>query len=548
MHRGKKTQLMNNEFAEQFVHPSYKWIGERRFVANMQNWRISNFPGGIGFSFYDYSPDKALKVVLKTYREDGCSEMFIIDTYCCGEWGGGWQKWQTHQLPLFPYESCHGKITHIAFSYLIHKDGRSIPSQYNYRFAGLDDFYRGWVDSDNFDDPYFKTANDYSTYELNQKEIQQALHRINYRYNDLPVSPFFTRGNTWDPGHPIHEIHRRIDWVIERKLKDPEGRHFIQIALFDFDNYHVAEHLIHARKNGVDVECLADWAAVSSMNCTESIARMRRAGIPIYGIVRNTPCDPSGGIASMHTKIIIFDGEIVHSSSYNLHFHLWGGNWENALFYYSRDFGILYANIYHAIRGGVVQRLEVNPESRYNLYYSFGSYYTPSRHYFRLQDAIITEIDNARHSIVLCMFDMDYLTGVSAGDNHETDVITALINARNRGVRVRIILNGMIVHTGRLPEPWDKGFRRPLKGPIQRLNDAWMEVVYVYYRESIYSPLHHKFGVFDSRTVITESCNWYAASILSDEVLSVIRDDRIAGEFTNEAGRICSSFRLGWGR
>lgn len=533
--------MKKKSVAEDFAHPSYKWIGERRTVSNMQNWQISNYPGGVGFSLFNYSDKKALKIVLKVFREDGVCEFYIIDTYYCGEWGGNWQKWQTHQLPLFPYESCHGRIKYIKFSYMIHKDGRSIPSKYDYKFATLDDFHKGSIDVSDFLDPHFKTENSYTTYELNQEEIQQALDRLN-KYNDFPIRPFFTRGNTWNLDHPIHEIHRHIDWVVERKRNDSKGRHFIQIAIFDFDNYHIAEHFIYAKESGVELECIADWASVSSMNCIENIAKMRRAGIPIYGVVRNTPCNPSEGITSMHSKFIIFDGEMVHSSSYNLHFHLWGGNWENGLFYYSKDFALLYSNVYHAIRGGVIQELDIEPQNRYNLYYSFGSYLTPSGDFFRPQDAIISEINNAQHSIIVVMFDMDYLTGIFG--SYETDVITSLINARDRGVRVKIILNGMIAHTGQLPEAWDKDFRRPLKKPIQRLKDAWMEIFYVYYWESIYSPLHHKFAVFDDQTVITESYNWYAASVHSDEVLSVIRDGEIARKFTEEAEKLCESFRL----
>lgn len=544
-------KLAADEFAENFASPLWKWIGQRRFVTNMQNWRISNYPGGIGFSFRCYPGKMALKVLLKIYREDGSAEFFLADAYKTEGMEGDRQKWQTHQLPLFPYESCHGCITHIAFSYLIHKDGKSLHSRYNYKFAGLDDFQRGRTESDDFDDQFFKTENYYTTTELAQKDIQKALDNINRRRKGLPIRPFFTRGNTWAPDHPVHEIHRLIDKVIERKKQDPEGRHFISIAFFDFDNQHVAEHLVYAWQNGVDIDCFADWAAVSSMNCTENVAKMRRAGIPICGVVRNTPCDPSGGIASMHTKIIVFDGEVVHSSSYNLHFHLWGGNWENALFYDSRDFALLYLNIYHAIRGGVVQGLRVKPESRYNLYYSFGSYYisnsrrSRTKKYFRPQDAIITEIINAKDSIVVCMFDMDHLTGIPLCGDNEADVVSALIAARDRGVNVKIIMNGMITHTGALPQAWDKGFKRPLKGPVRRLKDAWMELVFVYYHESIYSPLHHKFAVFDNLTVMTESYNWYTASVYSDETLSVIRDPDIAAAFLAEADKICGSFRLG---
>ncbi|KJU83113.1 hypothetical protein MBAV_004693, partial [Candidatus Magnetobacterium bavaricum] len=65
-----------------------------------------------------------------------------------------------------------------------------------------------------------------------------------------------------------------------------------------------------------------------------------------------------------------------------------------------------------------MQRLSVEPDKRYNLYYSFGSYYTTFRLYDRAQDAIVTEINNARHTIIVSMFDIGYLTGVSSGDNH----------------------------------------------------------------------------------------------------------------------------------
>jgi phosphatidylserine/phosphatidylglycerophosphate/cardiolipin synthase-like enzyme len=191
----------------------------------------------------------------------------------------------------------------------------------------------------------------------------------------------------------------------------------------------------------------------------------------------------------------------------------------------------------------VIQGINISPESRFNLYYSFGRHHTSLKDYFRPQDAIITEINNARSQIILSMFDIGYLAGMSYHEHHETDVVTALIAARNRGVRVRIILNGMTAHTGPQSEPWDLDRYRPLKDPVQRLKDAWMEVICLYYWDSIYSPLHHKFAVFDGHTVIAGSYNWYEASVSSDEVFSITRDSRIAGSFINEAVRLCEAFR-----
>jgi phosphatidylserine/phosphatidylglycerophosphate/cardiolipin synthase-like enzyme len=528
-------------FAEELARPSYKWIGERRFITNQQNWRISNFPGGIGFSFYHFSDQKGLRIQFEVWREDGACETYLTDAYYCGEWGGNWQKWQTHRLPLFPYESLHGRATHMTFLYHVICGRQATPSRYRYRFATLQDFYREYVDGSDFDDPDLKGETEASPWTLPTQGTQEAANRL----SGWPpaIRPLFTRGNTWSPDHPVHELHRQIDRVIGRQLVDPGKKHYLHVAMFDFDNKHVAKHLIYARDQGVDVECIAEWSQVASTNCSENIVALRRAGIPIYGVVRNAPADPREGIASMHTKFIIFDGEVVHSGSYNLHFQLWGGNWESGLAYESPDAAVLYENVYQGIKRGLFETLTAEPLAPYNLYYSFGASWTGSR-WFRPQDAIITEIARAKHFVTLCMFGLSHLSGVSIDSDHETDVIDALIAARDRGVTVRIIVNGLMAHAGPEPTPWDKDSARPLKEPIQRLKDAWMEILLVYYWESIHSPLHHKFAVFDGTTVIAESYNWWEASPHSDEVLSVTRNPQLADAFLEEAEFILRSFRI----
>ena len=55
---------MDSRTAEEFAQPSYKWLGERYFIENLQGWRVSIFPGGIGFSLYNYSDQEALRVTL----------------------------------------------------------------------------------------------------------------------------------------------------------------------------------------------------------------------------------------------------------------------------------------------------------------------------------------------------------------------------------------------------------------------------------------------------------------------------------------------------
>ena len=534
---------MGGAFAEEFAEPSYKWIGERRFVENLQGWRISIFPGGIGFSFYNYADEKALRVKLCVEREDGVREFYLSDAYYCGEWGGSWQKWQTHRLPLLPYEGLHGRVRHITFSYSIWREGWVIPSRHRYRFATLDDFHRGSVSPDDFHDPALKADNDEAPSFCDEALFQEAYEKVNRMENRHYMTPAFTRGDIARPEHPVHAIHMAVERVIERKREDPYGSHHIKCAVFDFDNGDVADHLVRAKNCGVEVECIGDWAQVSSLNASENMARLRRAGIPVYGFVRNDPSAKHRDLASMHTKFMIFDGDVVLSASYNLHFHLWGGNWENSMTYHSREASLLYGYVYGAIRHGYKVQLQVSPSNTHNLYYSFGVYRSAGA-LVRPQDAIITEIGEAKESILVCMFDLARLKGVCLSTERELDVIEALIQARDRGVRVRILLNGMTAHSGPAPEAWDKAFIRPLKEPMERLSDAWMEVFYVYYWESIYSPLHHKFAVIDGKTVITGSYNWYEASLSSDEVLLVVRDERIAGAFLGEAELMLSRFRI----
>ncbi len=534
---------LETKWAEEFAQPSYKWIGARHFVDNLQSWRISLFPGGIGFSFFDYSNEKALRVELSVHREDGTTEFYLSDAYHCGEWGGPWQKWQTHSLPLFPYEGLHGRMTRMLFSYGILKDGVVIPSRFRYRFASREDFYRGALALDDFRDPAFMTENDELPAWTDDSLVQAAYDRLNSPEDGPLVSPFFTRGNTGSPFHPIHEIHRAIDTVIERKRKVPHSPASIRLAMYDFDHEHVSRHLTYAKENGIEVECIGEWAQVSSMNASPHIAALRRAGIKVYGMARNEPCRRQEDLSSMHTKFILFNKDVVHSASYNLHFHLWGGNWENSLVYQSGNAALVYEAIYGALRWGERVRLNIDPFARHNIYYSFGTYQTEEQ-YVRPQDAIVTEIARAVDSILVCMFDLSPIRGVVYGTGRETDVIDALIQARNRGVRVRILLNGQIAHRGPMPEPWDKDFPRPLKACLNPLRDAWMEVYYVYYWESIYSPLHHKFAVFDGRTVITGSYNWYEPSLASDEILTVTRDEAVAGAFLDEAELMLRSFRI----
>lgn len=527
--------------AEKLASPFFKSISGRYLVDNLQGWRISLYVGSISFKVKALQ-DLILHIVLYDYREDNTIHKYIIRLTNTGiVLGEDCVVFKTDNIPLLPYEGLHGKALRYLFGYYITLNDEVYFSRYAYKFATQEEFYSGTFKPDDFAQIKLRHKPfDIITTTISTEVAYQTLNSSDYR---LDVKAFFTRGNVNLHSHPVHEIHRQIDKVIEAKKSDKKGHHYIRFAFYDMDSEHIANHLIYAKQKGIDVQCISDWYSSSSMNCSDYVARLRRANIPILSVVRNNPLNKSD-LSSMHTKIISFDGNTLQTASYNLHFHLWGGNLENALFYYDRLSTSLYEQIYRSILTGYFKKLTVNLKARYNFFYSLGSYCDDEDRDLAVHDVIVTLLTEARHSIDVCMFDIAYLTGKVIGTDIVTDVISCLCRAKERGLRVRVILNGMIAHTGKLPPAWDKDYYRPLKEPAQRLVHCGIEIYFVYYHESIYSPVHHKFAVIDEETVITESYNWYEPSKTSDETLAVLRDRDLAVSFLEEMQWIIQNYRV----
>ena len=186
--------------------------------------------------------------------------------------------------------------------------------------------------------------------------------------------------------------------------------------MFDFDNEHVTRHLVYARKNGVEVECIGDWAQVSPMNASENIARLRRAGIRVYGVVRNDPTRLRGGHREHAHEIHPLRRRGGPLGLVQPPFPPLGRQ-------LGERPGLPLAGRARSSTQPSTGRCERTKGdasawtrlARYNLYYSFGTYHCRARGVLRPQDAIITEIENARRSIVVCMFDLASIRGSAFG-------------------------------------------------------------------------------------------------------------------------------------
>ena len=103
-------------------------------------------------------------------------------------------------------------------------------------------------------------------------------------------------------------------------------------------------------------------------------------------------------------------------------------------------------------------------------------------------------------------------------------IASAIMDAHRRGVRIRIITDN--------DKAYDEG------SDVRRLEGAGMEVR----EDRTECHMHHKFAIFDGRTVLTGSYNWTrGAARNNEENLVVSNDFRMVGPFERE-------FNALWGR
>lgn len=507
--------------SENFAFPLFKWIGEHKHVNGNDGRDLLFVPGGIGLCVKNYSHKKKIVIRFTIHRADGCLEQYILYPSFKKHTDYGDEEWSTNQLPIFPWHSPHGEIVYSSFSYIIQSEEKAVHPEYEFLFATNEDFAHGHIRS-GFD---ITGHSDYSPFQYSKQILEMSTWSIYEK--PLYHSTKFTREAIGSEHHPLKEIHRLLDHV----------QSYVHLSMFNFDNRNICNHLIHLSHQGINVECVGGWEQTSSLDWQESTSDLRRAGIPVYGIVRNTPFDHSGGIASMHTKFIVFDGKAVMSSSYNLDFDKWRENRENGIFYYSNEVALIYENLFQVIKGAPFTPYAINCNSHYNMYYSLGSYHINSSTTITGCDIIAYEILRAKSSILIAMFDLaDFWLdcGIS--------LYQALIEAKAKGVYIQIILNGFkCEHQGN--HPWEQGYRPP-KNEMNRLLENGININLVYNEHNHYSPLHHKFAIIDGETVIAESANWYPATLYSDEVFSVVRNRETAKIYMEELLLILKYYRV----
>lgn len=527
------------EFAEQFAVPTDGTLGKN--IPRRNDFKELFFIrwGRIRFQVF-WGEEVNIKVVLKVYRDDTC-EHFIVDTDPAEiRWNSHERK--TRDFYIHPYPQKNGAVKCVKFSYIVHFRGRSIPSQYDYIFMDGHHFAGDRVEHRPVTRQW-TTFNHYRTHELDAGTLQRDVDWYNRNFVSLQLVPKFTKGQPQHPYHPRHFIHDHIDRVIRKKEADPLGYHSIKVSVDCIDDSDFANHLIHAGERGVKVQCIVDWRKMTLTN-SDNYARLKRSKVEMLGVFC-TPEDPRIEVApDMHTKFIIFDDEACILGSFNITFDRWWANWESGMTFHSQGVCRLLDNIFQSIRGGVIQKYGIDPLSHFNLLYTFGRHETLAGKYYRPHQAIISEIRRARYSIKLCLFLMGEMRG-----EHQDSVVDALIEARNRGVNVQIILNG---HLAREGEPGqeqsiEEELSRPLLPAVARLKQAGIDVGLAYGQvehKVPYCPIHAKYCIIDDAIVLDGSFNWYNTSVFSHDLLVVAASREVAASYLHEFQQILNDFRI----
>jgi hypothetical protein len=531
------------EFAETYALPLEGTLGPSVRRTNEFQEPFTVRPGQIHF-LATGGHGLNIKVVLTVYRDDGSSEQFIVDTDPSGGGSEPDGRRQTRDFVVHAFPRQQGRARCVKFSYIVHLGERSIPSRDEYIFMDARELEedrpqrrqvtREWA-----------TPNAYRTVELDAGLLQRDADWYNRHPESLGVVPKFTKGQPSHPYHPKRFIHDQIDAVIRRPREEPDGQRAVKVCVDCLDDTDFVTHLIHAADNGVRVQCLVDWRKMMLTN-SDNYVRLKRSAVELLGVFC-TPTHPLIEVApDMHNKFIIFGDEDCLVGSFNVTFDRWGANWESGLAFHSRGVCRLLDNVFQSVRGGVIQRYGIDPLSPVNVLYTFGRHAMLNGRYYRPHHAILSEIHRARSSIRASLFFVGELLG-----EHGDSVVDAVIRARDRGVDVRLILNGHMARQGSPAQEYSMRdeLQRPLLPAITRLRQAGIPVALAYGlvdHRVPFSPLHSKYCVVDGRVVLDGSFNWYNTSTFSHDLLVVVRSEEVARHYLYEFDQILRLFRIYW--
>lgn len=158
----------------------------------------------------------------------------------------------------------------------------------------------------------------------------------------------------------------------------------------------------------------------------------------------------------------------------------------------------------------IVKILDSEPDTIIAKNNHAAAYFSPGDDCLRAINGLLSR---AKHSVDICVFTIT--------DNRISDCI---VETRKRGVTVRVISDD--------DKSEDRG------SDIERFKETGIDVAIDDSRHH----MHHKFAIFDRKTILTGSYNWTrSAAEFNEENILVTHDSRIAGYYQQEFDRLWSA-------
>ncbi|OGR91560.1 MAG: hypothetical protein A2V88_12385 [Elusimicrobia bacterium RBG_16_66_12] len=284
----------------------------------------------------------------------------------------------------------------------------------------------------------------------------------------------------------------------------------MRIAIYQFEQLAILDALQRAKARGVNVSVVIDRGHVYTTGISHEGGPRKPRPLVVELVKSGFDLLLLKGQASgiMHNKFLIADGKLLQAGSYNYTEQSETDHFENVFFTDDKGRVRHYLRYFEYMRrhGEAVDFDKLDDILRFGFVADRDSKFPPPpadaespvrlngesfpRQMFSpqggIEEALVRAIDAARATIDIAMFSF-----------YSRTIADALLTAKNRGVRVRLLLDKSQTSLSKLDDwfSWH-GFEIKLSlGPDDN-------------RDPLYQKMHNKFAVFDGKMVETGSFNY----------------------------------------
>ncbi len=284
---------------------------------------------------------------------------------------------------------------------------------------------------------------------------------------------------------PFDPVESEALCVLDRAQQE------VVVAHYNIRRESFLNKLVELRNRGVSVKVAVDKNnAAKDYNTGDDF--LEDNGIEL---VRTKP---SGSRSLMHLKVAVVDNDFAMTGSFN-----WNGtaalaNEENMVVLRDPAVVSVYRNQVLQVLGQQASQIEGGQINE-----STELHFAPEE---KLQHELVSLIDQATESVDIAMFTLT-----------RTEVVDALIDAVDRGVSVRAVLENKQAKNVTVDEQLEQAGGWVIRGAN---------------KIGLYSAMHHKYAIIDRLRVITGATNWtYMGTQRNDEDLLVLEKPEVVDAY-----------------